>query len=109
MPLDRLFANPIQLAAAIATSTLLLALLLLVLLLPRAGGRSLLRQRVQSLAGGRAGVRSGGAPSRGSGKNRKLVQGNLKELAAGKPQGARRVKIRQLIVQAALSWSMTVF
>jgi tight adherence protein B len=109
MPLDGLLANPIQLAAAIAATVLLLGLTLAMLLLPRASSRAVLRQRVQSLAGGKAGERAGSATPRGSTKNRKLVQANLKELAAGTQQAARRVKIRQLIVQAGLSWSMTVF
>jgi tight adherence protein B len=110
MPLERLLASPMPLAAAIAATFLLLGLTLVMLLLPRAGGRAVLRQRVQSLAGGKAGARTSSATPRGGGaKGRKLVQANLKELAAGTSQAPRRVKLRQLIVQAGLSWSMTGF
>jgi tight adherence protein B len=112
MPLDAFLANPAQLTAAIAALVLLIALSIVLVLLPRASQRSVLQGRVQALATGSSRVagRAQGARGASAGKGKgKLVQSNLKEVAGGAAPKQSRVKLRQLIVQAGLSWSMTGF
>jgi tight adherence protein B len=107
MPLDAFLANPIQLAGAIAGFALLVGLSIVMAVLPRANMRSVLRHRVQALATGKQGQRTGAA-SRG-GKKGKLVQANLKEVAQGQKQRQSRVRLRQLMVQAGIGWGTTGF
>jgi tight adherence protein B len=108
MPLDALLANPAQVATAIAVLVLLIGLSVVMLLLPRASQRAVLHSRVQALAtGSRQGAR--GPAAAGSAKKGKLVQSNLREVASGGPQKQSRVRLRQLIVQAGLTWKMGVF
>jgi tight adherence protein B len=106
MPLDALIADPTALAAVLAGMILLFGLALIpVVAIARPGGRSSLRARVQAVAK-TGGVRS--TTSAASSKAKKLLNNNLKELA-GPPPTARRVRIRQLIRHAGLSWTMTTF
>jgi tight adherence protein B len=110
MPLDALLANPVQLAAAISGGVLLLGLTIVLLLLPRASQRSALQGRIQALASGtNQASRAAAASARGAARKGKLVQSNLKEVAGGGKQKQRRIRLRQVIVQAGLTWSMATF
>jgi tight adherence protein B len=105
MRLETLAADPALIAALAAGAMLLLGLALVPVVVVLGGGRSPLRARVQAIAK-TGGLRN--AASLATAKNRKIVQGNLKELA-GAPATARRVRLRQLIRQAGLSWSPGTF
>jgi tight adherence protein B len=104
MPPD-LTLDPAQLAA-IVTIAVVLLLGVLVPVAVRPGPRTRLRTRVDAIAGASGSRAASGA--KGGGKSRKIV-GDLREAVDGGAKKQRRARVKQLILQAGLSWKPGMF